>query len=112
MALTKEQDDAIFSAFLGIGVLRTMCRAAKLPLGEARAKDLQLELDTAFPGLAARSALRCGRRAYALSNPCPADTETIKLSAEDWDVLARALKEPPEPNEKLKRLMRARKMED
>lgn len=56
--LTKEQDDAIFSAYLGIGVLWTMCRAAKLKLAEQRATELQLELDTAFPGLAGRSALR------------------------------------------------------
>lgn len=56
--LTKEQDAAIFAAFLGIGVLRTMCRTAKLKLGEQRAKELMTELDSAFPGLAGRSALR------------------------------------------------------
>lgn len=57
--MTKEQDSAIFAAYLGIGVLYTMCRAAKLTMAEERAKKLQLELDTAFPGLAGRSALRC-----------------------------------------------------
>lgn len=56
--LTKEQDDAVFAAYLGIGVLYIMCRAAKLTMAEERAKELRLELDTAFPGLAARSALR------------------------------------------------------
>lgn len=52
------QDEAVFAAFLGIGVLQTMCRKANLPLAEQRCKDLQRELDDAFPGLVARSALR------------------------------------------------------
>jgi hypothetical protein len=58
MALTKEQDDAIFSAYLGINILRIMCRKAKLEMAERRAHDLMAELDTAFPGLTARSMLR------------------------------------------------------
>lgn len=52
------QADAIYSAYLGIGVLRTMCRKAGLTLAEERSRDLMIELDTVFPGLAARSALR------------------------------------------------------
>jgi len=56
--MTREQDEAIYAAFLGICVLRTMCHKAHLPLAEQRAKELLIELDTAFPGLAGRSALR------------------------------------------------------
>lgn len=57
-AMTEEQDQAIYSAYLGISVLRTMCRKAGLHMGEARAAELMVEMDTAFPGLAGRSALR------------------------------------------------------
>ncbi|MCP1832782.1 hypothetical protein [Bradyrhizobium sp. USDA 4545] len=53
-----EQANAIYSAYLGISVLRTMCKAAGLKLAEERSRDLMVELDTAFPGLAARAALR------------------------------------------------------
>mgnify|MGYP001616451345 CR=1 FL=1 len=56
--MTEDQDRAVFSAYLGICVLRTMCRKAKLRLGEERSKELLVELDTAFPGLAGRAALR------------------------------------------------------
>ncbi len=56
--MTPEQDQAIFAAYLGIMVLKTMCRKAKLTLAEQRCSELLIELDTAFPGLAARSALR------------------------------------------------------
>jgi hypothetical protein len=56
--MTKEQDDAIYAAFLGIGVLRTMCKRAGLKAGEQRSAELMVELDRAFPGLTARSALR------------------------------------------------------
>ena len=56
--LTPEQDQAIYAAFLGIGVLRTMCKKAKLTLAMQRCEELQIELDRAFPGLTARSALR------------------------------------------------------
>lgn len=58
--MTEEQHHAIFSAYLGICVLRTMCKKAALHVAEDRAKDLLIELDTAFPGLAALSALREG----------------------------------------------------
>lgn len=52
------QANAIYSAYLGICVLRTMCKKAGLTMGEERSRDLMIELDTAFPGLAARAALR------------------------------------------------------
>jgi hypothetical protein len=52
------QADAVYSAYLGISVLRTMCKKAALKLAEERARDVMVELDTVFPGLAARSALR------------------------------------------------------
>jgi hypothetical protein len=56
--MTPEQDEAIFAAYLGIMVLRTMCRKANLHLAEDRCKDLLIELNTAFPHFAGRSALR------------------------------------------------------
>lgn len=58
LPMTEEQDRAIYSAYLGIGVLRIMLRKAELKMGEKRAEELMLELDKAFPGLAGRSALR------------------------------------------------------
>ena len=60
MALTKEQDDAILAAYLGIGILEIMCRKANLDMAEKRSKELAAELSEAFPdlGLAARAALR------------------------------------------------------
>lgn len=51
-------DAAVFSAYLGICVLQTMCNRAGLQMAETRAKDLLIEMDTAFPGLAGRAALR------------------------------------------------------
>jgi hypothetical protein len=56
--MTEQQDQAVFAAFRGICVLRTMCKKARLRLGEERARELLIDLDRAFPGLAARSALR------------------------------------------------------
>lgn len=56
--MTPEQDEAIYAAFLGIGVLRTMCKKAGLTLAMKRADELMIEMDRAFPGLTARSALR------------------------------------------------------
>jgi hypothetical protein len=56
--MTKEQEDAIYSAYLGISVLRTMCRKTNLQMAEHRANELMIELDMAFPGLAGRAALR------------------------------------------------------
>lgn len=52
------QADAIYAAYLGIAVLRSVCKAAKLSLTEQRARDLMIELDTVFPGLSGRAALR------------------------------------------------------
>jgi hypothetical protein len=49
--MTKQQDDAIYSAYLGIHVLRAMCRAVKLPLGVKRSTELIIELEQAFPTL-------------------------------------------------------------
>lgn len=56
--MTPHQDQTIYAAYLGIRVLRTMCRKAKLSLAEQRCKELLIELDVAFPGLAGRAALR------------------------------------------------------
>jgi hypothetical protein len=56
--MTREQDDAVLAAYLGICVLRTMCRKAGLTAGEERSRDLLKEMDEAFPGLAGRAAMR------------------------------------------------------
>jgi hypothetical protein len=59
--LTKDQEDAIYAAYLGISVLKTMCRKANLKLGEQRSQELLTELGVAFPFIPERvglSALR------------------------------------------------------
>lgn len=56
--MTKDQDDAVFAAFLGICVLHTMCKKVGLKAAEERSAELLVEMDMAFPGLAGRSALR------------------------------------------------------
>ena len=56
--MTPEQDQTLYGAYLGICVLRTMCKKAGLVLAEQRCKELLLQLDKAFPGLAGRVALR------------------------------------------------------
>jgi hypothetical protein len=58
IAMTPEQDRAIYGAYLGICVLQTMCKKARLTLAEQRCKELLVELNTAFPHFAGRSALR------------------------------------------------------
>lgn len=47
--LTKEQEDAIYAAYMGICVLSTMCKRAGLDMGRARSQELLQELSTAFP---------------------------------------------------------------
>jgi hypothetical protein len=49
--MNKQQYDAVYSAYLGIIVLRAMCRAVNLPLGIERSTDLITELEQAFPSL-------------------------------------------------------------
>lgn len=59
--MTEVQQDAVYAAYLGICVLQRMCRAARLKLAETRAKELLVEMGTAFPFLTeriAKSALR------------------------------------------------------
>ncbi len=48
-ALSAEQEDAIYASYLGICVLQTMCRKAKLGIGVDRATDLMKEMCEAFP---------------------------------------------------------------
>jgi hypothetical protein len=55
--MTKDQEDAIYAAYLGICVLQTMCRKAGLCGGETRSKELLVELGTAFPFIPERIAL-------------------------------------------------------
>jgi len=55
--MTKEQEDAIYAAYLGICVLQTMVRKVGLQLATSRCETLIVELSTAFPFLADRVAL-------------------------------------------------------
>lgn len=49
--MTKDQEDAIYAAYLGICVLQTMCRKAGLVMGVQRSTELLTELSTAFPAM-------------------------------------------------------------
>lgn len=55
--MTTEQEEAIYAAYLGICVLKTMCRKAKLTLGEQRAQELIKEMGEAFPFIGQRVGL-------------------------------------------------------
>ena len=60
-ALRKEAHqvkELAFGCYLALSVLRTMCRKINLTLAENKTAEIMTELDTAFPGFAARSALR------------------------------------------------------
>ena len=59
--MRKDQEDAIYAAYLGICVLQTMCRKVGLDLAVTRSQELLTELGTAFPFIPERvglSALR------------------------------------------------------
>lgn len=47
--MTEEQEQAVYGAYLGVCVLQTMCRKAKLELAAERAGEILQELCTAFP---------------------------------------------------------------
>ena len=47
--MTKEQEDAIYAAYMGISVLSTMCKKAGLQMGRVRSEELLQELSEAFP---------------------------------------------------------------
>ena len=55
--MTKQQEDAIYAAYLGICVLQTMCRKVGLSLAVERSQSLLTELGTAFPFIPERVAL-------------------------------------------------------
>ena len=60
--MTKDQEDAIYAAYLGICVLQTMCRKAGLNLAVTRSAELLGEIGTAFPFVNERVALSALRR--------------------------------------------------
>lgn len=63
-AMTEDQKDAIYGAYLGICVLHTMCRKAGLGLAAAKSQQVLADLGTAFPFIpewVALSALRQGK---------------------------------------------------
>ena len=47
--LTKEQEDAIYAAYMGISMLSHMCKKADLNMGRVRSEELLQELSAAFP---------------------------------------------------------------
>ncbi len=55
--MTKDQEHAIYAAYLGICVLQTMCRKVGLNLAVNRSTELLEELGEAFPFIAERVAL-------------------------------------------------------
>ena len=59
--MSKDQEDAIYAAYLGICVLQTMVRKVGLTLAVDRCTELLKEMGTAFPFIPERvgmSALR------------------------------------------------------
>lgn len=58
----KPERDAIYSAYLGICVLQTMCRKAGLTMGAERSQELLVELGTVFPFIARKGALSALRQ--------------------------------------------------
>lgn len=55
--MTKEQQDAVYAAYLGICVLQTMCRKVGLTLAVKRSQELLVELGTKFPFIPERIAM-------------------------------------------------------
>lgn len=49
IVLTQAQEDAIYSAYMGISVLSTMCKKAGVNGGRIRSEELLKELAEAFP---------------------------------------------------------------
>ena len=61
-AMTKDQEDAIYAAYLDICVLQTMTRKAGLTLAMQRSQELLIELGTAFPFIPERVARSASSR--------------------------------------------------
>ena len=79
--MAGKDKDAIYAAYLGICILRTMCRKVNLKLAEQRAHDLLGELGTAFPFIGERVGLSALRETAAPSPPIR-DAEIERLTAE------------------------------
>lgn len=47
--MTKDQEDAIYAAYMGICVLSTMCKKSGIRGGRDRSEELLKELAEAFP---------------------------------------------------------------
>lgn len=67
--MTKEQEDAITAAYMGICVLSTMCRKAGLSMGRLRSEELLKEISEAFPALYERILLTTIRSSPAYADP-------------------------------------------
>lgn len=55
--MTETQQDAIYAAYLGVCVLRSMTRKVNLTLATQRCSDVLTELSEAFPFISERVAL-------------------------------------------------------
>jgi hypothetical protein len=77
--MTKDQEDAIYAAYLGICVLRAMTRKVGLRMATERAGGLLQELGAAFPFIGERVALSALRGSQAaakereMAQPLPAE---------------------------------------
>lgn len=71
--MTKEQEDAIVSAYMGICVLSTMCDKAGLRLGRERSNELLKELSEAFPEAYQRALLSFLRESSEQCEVCAGD---------------------------------------
>lgn len=58
MGERPEDAELLYQAYLGLLVLRTMCRRVGLKAGEKRCAELLEDIGGAHPDFAARSALR------------------------------------------------------
>lgn len=54
----SKNEDTVYGAYLGLCVLRTICKKSGWTLAEQRTKEILVDLGTAFPHFAGRTALR------------------------------------------------------
>ena len=69
--MREEKKAAIYAAYLGICVLKTMCKKAGLNAGEKRSQELLDELGSAFPFIGERVALSALRGGESVETASP-----------------------------------------
>jgi hypothetical protein len=67
--MTKDQEDAIWAAYLGICVLQTMTRKVGLTMAAERAGSLLQELGAVFPFIAERAGETTPRASLPQAGP-------------------------------------------